>query len=45
MIERADYEFMNKFDSNNSNERDKILNHPTEKYEVKQFLANTEKAD
>lgn len=34
MIERADYEFMNRFDSNNISEREKILNHPTEKYEV-----------
>lgn len=33
-MERADYEFMNRFDSNNAAEREKILTHPTEKFEV-----------
>lgn len=34
MIERGDYEFMNRFDTNNPGDREKILAHPTEKYEV-----------
>lgn len=34
MIERADYEFMNRFDANNASEREKILSNPTEKFEV-----------
>ena len=37
MIDKNDYEFMNRFDSNNPAEREKILTHPTEKVEV---LAN-----
>lgn len=35
MIDKTDYEFINRFDSNNSIEREKILTHPTEKIEVK----------
>lgn len=31
MIDKQDYEFMNRFDSNNATEREKILSHPTEK--------------
>ena len=34
MIERGDYEFMNRFDANNASEREKILSNPTEKFEV-----------
>jgi len=38
MIERADYEFMNRFDANNASEREKILSNPTEKFECVKTL-------
>jgi hypothetical protein len=34
MIDKTDYEFINRFDTNNVIEREKILNHPTERIEV-----------
>ncbi|CAF1123620.1 unnamed protein product, partial [Brachionus calyciflorus] len=33
MIDKQDYELINRFDSNNASEREKILTHPTEKLE------------
>ena len=38
MIDKADYEFINRFDSNNPVEREKILNHPTERIDVFKFF-------
>ena len=35
MIDKTDYEFINRFDSNNPVEREKILTHPSERIEVK----------
>ena len=35
MIDKSDYEFINRFDSNNANERERILSSPEEKIEVK----------
>lgn len=34
MIDKNDYEFINRFDSNNAAERERILSNPNERIEV-----------